>query len=341
MTIAATTTHTMTSVMTTVLVISGPGCATSRSRRAAVAAMTAPQAAHVAAVAAHAAPHDGQQAMATSSVPSRFPRFGISSAAESAPPFVNACTVTGQGILLVAAVVAVGVLHTMVPDHWAPIALLARQHGWSKTHVARTAAFAGLGHTVSTLIIAVIVWAAGAALAARFGTAMSLASGIALIAFGGWIAIAGLRELAHAHGHDHDHAHFGHGHLHRHPGGVEHRHWHEHHEADWHAPDDDPNSTHQHEHKTSSRTALLLILGSSPMIEGIPAFFAAGRYGVGLLVTMGVLFAASTILTYVALCTAATSGMQRLNLGRFEEYGEVVGGTFIAILGIVFLMWPI
>jgi hypothetical protein len=38
--------------------------------------------------------------------------------------------------------------------------------------------------------------------------------------------------------------------------------------------------------KTWSRTALLLILGSSPMVEGIPAFFAAGRYGFGLIATM-------------------------------------------------------
>lgn len=248
---------------------------------------------------------------------------------------------TSQGVLLIAAAVAVGVLHTVVPDHWAPIAVLARQHGWSKAHVARTAAIAGLGHTVSTLIIAVIVWAAGTALAARFGTMMSLLSSIALIAFGAWIAIGSLREMRHAHGHEHDHAHFGHGHLHRHPGGVEHRHWHKHHEEDWHAPDDDSNLSHEHEHKTSSRTALLLILGSSPMIEGIPAFFAAGRYGVGLLLIMAVLFATSTILTYVVLCMAAASGMQRMNLGRFEEYGEVISGTFIAVVGIVFLIWPI
>lgn len=255
--------------------------------------------------------------------------------------FVNASAVTGQGILLIAAAVAVGVLHTMVPDHWAPIAFLARQHGWSKRHVARTAAIAGLGHTVSTLIIAVIVWAAGAALAARFGNAMSVLSSIALVAFGAWIAIGSLRELRHAHGHDHDHAHFGHGHLHRHPGGIEHRHWHGHHAEDWHADDEEPGALHQHEHKTSSRTALLLILGSSPMIEGIPAFFAAGRYGIGLLAIMAVLFAASTMLTYIVLCVAATSGMQRLNLGKFEEYGEVISGTFITILGIVFLIWPI
>ena len=246
---------------------------------------------------------------------------------------------TSQAVLLIVATVAVGVLHTMVPDHWAPIALLSRQHGWTKAHTARTAAIAGLGHTVSTLIIAVIVWTAGTMLAARFGSAMSIASSAALIAFGAWIAISSWHEIAH--GHDHEHEHFEHAHLHRHEGGVEHRHWHAHHEANWHAVDGNVAlaPVHEHEHKTSSRTALLLILGSSPMIEGLPAFFAAGRYGAGLLAIMAVLFAASTILTYVVLSVASASGMQRLNLGRFEEYGEVISGAFIALLGVLFLAW--
>ena len=47
---------------------------------------------------------------------------------------------------------------------------------------------------------------------------------------------------------------------------------------------------HEHRHKTPARTALLLILGSSPMAEGIPAFFAAGKYGVGLIAIMAVVF---------------------------------------------------
>lgn len=254
-------------------------------------------------------------------------------------------TFAGQAWLLVAAAVAVGVLHTMVPDHWAPIALLARQHGWSRRQTARAAAMAGTGHTVSTLIIALAVWGAGAVFAARFGNVLGVASAVALIAFGAWIAIASLREMReHAHGHDdHGHSHFGHAHVHRHADGLEHRHWHEHHEHDWHAADGNLALApmHQHEHKTSSRTALLLILGSSPMVEGIPAFFAASRYGVGLLAIMAVLFAASTIATYVVLCLASAGGMQRLNLGRFEEYGEVISGSFIALLGFVFLLWPI
>jgi ABC-type nickel/cobalt efflux system permease component RcnA len=242
-------------------------------------------------------------------------------------------------MLLVLAVAAVGVLHTLVPDHWAPISLLAREHGWTRSQTARAAAMAGAGHAISTLAIAALVWFAGAMLAARFGHAVSVASSIALVVFGLWIAIGSWREL---HGQKHDHAHLGHSHVHRHPDGTEHRHWHEHHEADWHAIDGTLALAplHDHEHRTSPRTALLLILGSSPMVEGIPAFFAASRYGLGLLAVMSVVFAASTIATYVALCVASAAGMQRLNIGPLERYGEVLSGSLIAVLGAVFLFIP-
>lgn len=247
---------------------------------------------------------------------------------------------TNHPMLLVLAVALVGILHTMVPDHWAPIALLARQHGWSQTRTARTAALAGVGHTLSTLVIAIAVWGAGAVLAVRFGHVLSLVSSVALIAFGGWISLGSWRELRE---HHRGHSHFGHAHVHRHADGLEHRHWHEHHDEDWHAVEGNlaVQPLHDHAHETSARTALLLILGSSPMVEGIPAFFAAGRYGAGLLAIMGATFALCTIATYVALCLASARGMQRLNLGKFEEYGEVISGSFIALLGAAFLIWPL
>ena len=248
--------------------------------------------------------------------------------------------ISNQAILLLLAVLAVGVLHTMVPDHWAPIALLARRHGWSRAHTARTAALAGVGHTLSTLAIALAVWFAGALLAVRFGHLVSVASSIALVGFGLWIAAAGWREVKAEQ--THEHSHFGHAHVHRHADGMEHRHWHSHGEEDWHAVDGNLALAplHEHAHETSSSTALLLILGSSPMVEGIPAFFAAGRYGAGLLAVMAIVFAGATIATYVALCVASASGIQRLSLGAFEEYGEVISGAFIAVLGAAFLIWP-
>ena len=72
---------------------------------------------------------------------------------------------------------------------------------------------AGVGHVVSTLIIASVIWFAGVAVAAKFGHFIDTAASIALIGFGGWIAISSWRELSRGGGHGHSHRH-GHGHGH-------------------------------------------------------------------------------------------------------------------------------
>ena len=241
--------------------------------------------------------------------------------------------------LLVGAVVGVGILHTIVPDHWVPIALVARQQGWSRRETAQAALRAGAGHVVSTLLIGLAVWVAGAAIATKFGTIVSMVSSLALIAFGGWIGLSSLRELRYHGGHSHDREHDNereheydpgyasvdehghlhehdavpngthvgvhpqsepddshgdgtqsrpyessrgdvavrarHAHLHRHGQGSPHVHLHDHDSATLHALPSEGEIEpllHEHAHATSSRTALLLILGSSPMVEGIPAF---------------------------------------------------------------------
>jgi ABC-type nickel/cobalt efflux system permease component RcnA len=230
--------------------------------------------------------------------------------------------------LLIGAVAGVGVLHTVVPDHWVPITLVARQRGWSPGQTARAALIAGIGHVASTLVIAIVVWVAGVVAAKAFGHIVDTLASAALVAFGGWIAISALLDMrrgdgrGHSHGHTHDdhhHDHDDHDHDHPHGGG------HHHHDAP----------------TTGSRTALLLILGSSPMVEGIPAFFAAGRYGVGLIAAMSAVFAAATIATYVILSVGSLASLERVRLGPVEKYGEVLSGAFIAAVGAVFWIWPV
>jgi hypothetical protein len=287
----------------------------------------------------------------------------------------------GQELLLIAAVVGVGVLHTMVPDHWAPIAFLARQRGWSRRETARAAFQAGSGHIVTTLLFGLAVWLVGAGAAQSFGHVVDLAASLALVAFGLWISVGAWRELhrdvhgghGHTHGHDghgnghshnaHDRTHLREGnalhsggwdddplylpargvlvaarhvHPHLHGGARPHSHWHDHAAGTAHAVTVDEAPIHRHKHKTSGRMALLLVLGSSPMVEGIPAFFAASRYGVALIIVMSIAFAISTIATYVVLSVYSASGLQRLNLGPVERYGEVISGGFIAAIGVAF-----
>ncbi|WP_194270550.1 sulfite exporter TauE/SafE family protein [Glaciimonas soli] len=347
---------------------------------------------------------------------------------------------TGSAELLVGSVLLVGVLHTIVPDHWVPITLIARQRGWTRGETARAALKAGTGHVVTTLILAAIVWLAGVAVADKFGHWIDTISSIALIAFGLWIAISSWLALRSGDGHAYSHGAHGHTHDFSHldeskdtgdqihgpelqrikgkhgdlelsiyelgqaprfrftangtdatkaitvetlradgarqsfPFVQRGAYWesvddipephgfdvnltliqdeqihsyrtnfaeHEHHHGDHHEHSHHHDSSKEARHKTSSRTALLLILGSSPMIEGIPAFFAAGKYGVSLIIIMALVFAASTILTYVLLCVYSTEGLQRVKFGAFERYGEVLSGAFIVLVGLAFWAFPI
>ena len=243
-----------------------------------------------------------------------------------------------SALILIVTVAVVGVLHTAVPDHWAPIVVLARQQGWSTARTARSAALAGVGHVTTTLLLGVLLWVVGTALAVRYAHLVSLVSAFALLAFGLWIAYGGWKEARGSGAHDHGHSHFGHAHLHRHDGGPVHVHWHEHHAADWHVVDGGVAVLHAHEHSTSGRTALLLIMGSSPMVEGIPAFLSASTKGLALLCAMAVVFALSTIVTYVAFCMTGVRGLQRMSLGPLEKYGEVLSGLFVAAVGIYALL---
>ena len=281
-------------------------------------------------------------------------------------------------VLLVGAVAVVGVLHTMVPDHWVPITLIARQRGWSRSETALAAAQAGTGHVLTTLIIGLLIWIAGASAATRIGNAIDTIASFALIAFGGWIALSSLRDISgggHGHGHGpggHHHHHYDYGqrhahdhtddpkddtfyvrtpggafathvHVHRHGKGLLHIHWHDHDQTTAHVVGASIAANpplHVHTHRMSGRTALLLILGSSPMIEGLPAFLAASRLGVATILVMSIAFALSTIATYVVLCVVSVEGMQRARLGPLERYGEVISGVFIALVGVVFWVWP-
>lgn len=281
-------------------------------------------------------------------------------------------------LLLVLSIVGVGILHTVVPDHWLPIAVLARQRGWTGLETARAAATAGAGHVLTTLVIGALVWIVGATAAARYGSIVDGLASFALIGFGLWIAYGAWRELADGHG-EHGHHHHGpgahrhthshphphdhpwqrdnlyaplrngaaaerHVHWHRHGGSPAHLHWHDHDGASAHAVGIDSAAAapfHLHQHGTSGRTALLLVLGSSPMVEGIPAFFAASNFGPVLVTVMAALFALSTIATYVVLSVSAASGLQRLSFGPLERYGEVLSGLLMAVIGIAFGLFSV
>jgi hypothetical protein len=57
---------------------------------------------------------------------------------------------------------------------------------------------------------------------------------------------------------------------------------------------------------------------------------------------MAVVFAISTIATYVLLLFfLLDGGLTGVRLGAFEGYGEVLSGAFIALVGMMYGIWPV
>jgi nickel/cobalt transporter (NicO) family protein len=59
--------------------------------------------------------------------------------------------------LLAGAAAAVALLHATLPDHWVPLAIVARAQRWSIMRVVRVTILAAAGHLLASLVLAGIL----------------------------------------------------------------------------------------------------------------------------------------------------------------------------------------
>lgn len=58
---------------------------------------------------------------------------------------------TSSLLILLVAAFSVAALHAILPDHWMPIAVLARAERWSPERTFKVALLTGVGHIAGTL----------------------------------------------------------------------------------------------------------------------------------------------------------------------------------------------
>ena len=202
---------------------------------------------------------------------------------------------------LTVAAISLGSLHSLAPDHWLPIAAVARARNWSKARTARVAFLCGLGHVTVSVLLGLLALMFGAQLFESLGERMVSVAGLLLIGFGVAYAIWGLR------------------------GAFAHRiHGHHHHHYD-----------HVHDPSRVSTWSLFLIYCADPCVAVIPIMFAAAPLSLGETVSIVVAFEVATIGTMVALVALAHSGAQLFKGKWFDRYGDSAAGTLIVVTGIV------
>ncbi len=148
---------------------------------------------------------------------------------------------------LIAAAAGVGFGHAVLPDHWMPLAVLARTQRYSLRRVLRLSALAGSAHVGFSLLLGAVVIAVGLQFRSVVEHRENLIVGGLLTLTGAVFLVLELAGRGHGHSHDehggHSHSH---SHSHSHGHGHGHRdHDHPHDDLD-HAHDDHLHDDHNH-----------------------------------------------------------------------------------------------
>jgi nickel/cobalt transporter (NicO) family protein len=221
--------------------------------------------------------------------------------------------------LLIVAAGTVGFLHSILPDHWVPLAVIGRTQHWSITRVARVSFLASVGHVLTSLLIAAVIAAVGLQFRHTFETQQGHIVGIILILTGmGFLVWALTGHSGHSHAHEHDHHH-------------------DHDDENEHARNhDDHQTAHAAEGSMVQRFAAIAVpfgAAASPDLTILPVALAASAIGLGAVVGCLVSFTVVTLATFVVLTVAATLAGYPVQGEWLEEYGNYLTAAVLILIG--------
>jgi nickel/cobalt transporter (NicO) family protein len=215
-----------------------------------------------------------------------------------------------QSIGLAAAIVAIG--HAILPDHWAPLAVIARTRRWSVLRTARVSLLAAVGHLITSLLLGLVL----AIIGTQFRSVIEVEQGHII---GALLAFTGLGLLLwtitrHGNKHDHDHD-------------YDHEH-----------TTQEMASKHEHEHHSQSTLGWMSIVvpfgtAASPDLTFLPIALAASAIGMGEVVGVLAIYAILTLATFVGLTLLVTVGGYQFRWDWIEEYGDQITAIVLLVIG--------
>jgi nickel/cobalt transporter (NicO) family protein len=218
--------------------------------------------------------------------------------------------------LLVVAAATVAILHSILPDHWVPLAVIARTQRWGLVRVARVSALASVGHVLASVALAGLIAVVGLQFQRAIDVQQGRIVGAVLVLTGLGFLLWGLTGHGHHHGDGHDQAHT-HG--------------------------DDPAEVSgavvvAAEQPLARRLAAIAIpfgVAASPDLTILPIALAASAIGGGTVAGVLVVFAAVTVATFVGLTVLATIAGFQIKGEWLERNATSVTALVLIAIGVV------
>lgn len=227
--------------------------------------------------------------------------------------------------LLIVAAGTVGFLHSILPDHWVPLAVVARTQRWGISRVARISFLASVGHVLTSIIIAGVIAFVGLQFRSAFETQQGHIVGVVLVLTGIGFLVWGLTGHGHHHHHEHGHDHPPADEDVHDDGGLHHAHAY-------------PSSDNRSPARRFAAIAVPFGAAASPDLTILPVALAASAVSRAAVVGCLISFSAVTLGTFVVLTVAATLAGYQVKGEWLEEHGSAITAVVLIAIGIaVFL----
>jgi len=192
-------------------------------------------------------------------------------------------------------------VHASIPNHWIPLVALSKSEKWTEKFTMSATAIAGLSHTLSTIIIGIIVGFLGYKLSSSYSFVVGVIAPSLLILLGTIYLALNIRANRHHHHHSHD------------------------------------INLDEIKKKTTIGiiTTITISMFFSPCLEIEAYYFVASKLGWQGIITVSVIYTVVTILGMLLLVWLGMKGVKKIKSHFLEHHEKALTGIILIFLGLV------
>lgn len=195
-------------------------------------------------------------------------------------------------------VIAISILHAILPNHWLPVVAISRQMNWTARKTALVTMLAALAHSLSTVIIGIMVAIGGMKLGQVLPYFRILAAAV--------LVLLGMYFI-----------------------------WKHQHHKHFHMKDVVITSNRTMGYILGS---ILMAMFLSPCLEVGALFLVAGSEGMGTTLIMATIYTITSAVGMTLFAWLALQGLKRMDWHRLEHRSGLISGVILILTGLLFLV---
>lgn len=201
---------------------------------------------------------------------------------------------------IIAGAFILSIVHASIPNHWIPLVALSKAEKWNEKLTMGITVIAGFAHTLSTIIIGIIVGFLGYKLSDSYSFIVGVIAPSILILLGIIYLILSIRDNKHHHNHTHE------------------------------------INIDEVKKKTTAAVILTLTISMffSPCLEIEAYFFVASKLSWQGIITVSVIYTIITIAGMLLLVWLGMKGVKKIKSHFLEHHEKTITGIILIVLGI-------